>query len=474
MLGENEGQIHQIDPRTLRFRDPVLESRYQSAHLARSLPVVRTALLLGVILFAAFGALDYMLARDTLIELWTIRFGVAIPALAVAYALIATDWAYQYHQAILAFAMVVAGFSIIAMTVVASMPAAHLYYAGVILVIIYCTTLFRLYFIYGAAISLSLFVGYVVAASSINPIPTWVLVGNTFFLSVVAGVGVFISYIVDAFLRRLFAQTISLEEAHSEALDLKVRAMEANHAKTLFLAMMSHELRTPLTAISGFSEMMRDEVLGPIATPRYREYARDINDSSRFLQDILDDILDISHASSGELRLQESRVNLTALVAEVKNFLREQAASRGITTSCELPRTPVVLLGDRRLLRQLLVNLLTNSLKFTPSGGRVSVSLRRSPEGGCVLTVADTGRGIPEEERERIFQPFVQLSDPFTRQQIGAGLGLPLVRRIADLHGADLDLETEVGRGSAFVITFPRERVPEAGCQQADRVSSDS
>lgn len=455
------GAGHEIDSRTLRFREPLLETRYQEAYLASSLPLVRAALLLGAALFAMFGALDFAIARDTLHGLWAIRYGVACPALLGAYALTRTALVQQYHQVILSFAMIVAGLCIIAMTVVASMPAAHLYYAGLILVVIYCTTLFRLYFIYAAAISVFLFQIYAAAAAFINPIPSGILLSNSFILAVVVGVGVVISYMIDGFLRRLFAQNVVLEEAHREAEELKVKAQEANRAKSTFLAMMSHELRTPLTAIAGFSEMIRDEILGPLQTRKYCEYARDIHNSSNFLHAIIDDILNVSEAEAGELRLNEREIDFHALVEEVMCLFRKDAAERGIDTRCVLPRSPVRLLGDERLLRQLLVNLVTNGLKFTKTGGQVAVTLSERSDGAYELMVSDTGCGIPADQRERIFQPFVQLSDPLTRQQVGAGLGLPLVQRIAELHGAELSLDTEVGRGSVFRVAFPVERFAE-------------
>lgn len=244
------------------------------------------------------------------------------------------------------------------------------------------------------------------------------------------------------------------ELAHKSMLE----AQAANRAKTEFLANMSHELRTPLNAIMGFSEVMSLEVLGPIGQPRYREYAEDILTSSRHLLRLISDILDIAKIEAGKLDVEESVIDVGELLADAHRFVDKQAERAGLTLTVEALDLPRVR-GDERRLKQILLNLLSNAVKFTPAGGSVRVTARRTPGGGLAMSVHDTGIGIAPDEIERAMAPFSQVETGLARRYDGTGLGLPLSKALAELHGGSLTLESEPGVGTTVTVLLPPERV---------------
>jgi PAS domain S-box-containing protein len=239
----------------------------------------------------------------------------------------------------------------------------------------------------------------------------------------------------------------------------KTSAEFANRAKTEFLANMSHEIRTPLNAILGFSEVIMDEVFGPIGTPKYLEYATDIRNSGTHLLQIINDLLDLSKLDAGKLELHETEVSLQELVEGSVRLVRERAGSAGVAIDIELSEDLPRLRADERILKQILINLLTNSIKFTLRGGRVSISGRRTGWGAIELAVADTGIGMSAGEIEIALTPFGQVEHALTRQHQGTGLGLPLARSLAELHGGRLDVRSTRGVGTTVTVTLPPERL---------------
>lgn len=235
------------------------------------------------------------------------------------------------------------------------------------------------------------------------------------------------------------------------------QATAANQRKSQFLAAMSHELRTPLNAILGFSEMIKEQILGPCGNPRYVDYARDIFTAGIHLLGLINDILDLSKVEAGRMQLLEEEIDIPRLVAECLEMVAETARNRGLTLRREEPEGRFRLRGDARLLRQILLNLLSNSLKFTPSGGSISVHLERSA-GAAVIQIRDTGIGIAAEAMERVIEEFQQADITVARDHGGTGLGLPLSRRFMALHGGELVLESQVGAGTTATLRFPPER----------------
>jgi two-component system cell cycle sensor histidine kinase PleC len=250
-----------------------------------------------------------------------------------------------------------------------------------------------------------------------------------------------------------------LEEQQLISDEARRRAEAASMAKSRFLATMSHELRTPLNAIMGFSEVMKDEILGPHANPVYRDYAADIYESGRHLLELINEILDLSRIEAERYELHGERLHLAEVIEECHRLLKLRAENKCldivVKVSPDLPQVWV----DPRAMRQICLNLLSNALKFTPSGGRVTVTLAPSPDGGQFLSVRDTGPGIPKEEIPKVMQAFGQGSLAHETAEGGTGLGLPIVKSLIELHGGSFELRSELGRGTEVIMVVPRQRV---------------
>jgi len=248
-------------------------------------------------------------------------------------------------------------------------------------------------------------------------------------------------------------------EAAYDSLRLAKEAAEAgSRAKSGFLATMSHELRTPLNAIIGFSEMMLREVLGTLGNEQYRTYVADIHESGMHLLQIINDILDLSKAEAGKLEIHEEAFDLRDTIRSVRQLISARMCDGGLSDSVELPADLPLLRADERKTKQILLNLVTNAVKFTPSGGHIEIASRFDPETGLVLTVSDTGIGIAPADLARVLEPFEQVDSSFSRSHQGTGLGLPLVKTIVELHGGNLELRSAVGVGTQVSVTFPPQR----------------
>ena len=234
-------------------------------------------------------------------------------------------------------------------------------------------------------------------------------------------------------------------------------AEQASRAKSEFLATMSHELRTPLNAIIGFSEAMKLEMFGPLGNGRYSEYAQDINSSGTHLLALVSDILDISRVESGTDTLNEEEVRVETVSREVLDVMRLKAGSAGVICRLEAPAALPPVLADERKLRQIVMNLVGNAIKFNRRGGTVTVRLDAGPR-GYAIAVADTGIGIAKEDIPKALARFVQLEDQLSRKYEGLGLGLPIVQALAAQHGGRLDIESTPGRGTTVTVTLPPER----------------
>jgi two-component system cell cycle sensor histidine kinase PleC len=250
-----------------------------------------------------------------------------------------------------------------------------------------------------------------------------------------------------------------IEEEKSISDEARWRAEAANVAKSRFLATMSHELRTPLNAILGFSEVMKSELLGPIANDSYREYCGSIHDSGRHLLQLINDILDLSRIEAGRYELNEEPVKLSEVVEDCMRLLHLRAQHKGLVIVLECAKGLEQIWADARAVRQICLNLMSNALKFTPRGGRISLSLLATPDGGQVLAVKDTGPGIPKEEIPRVMQAFGQGSLAQHSAEGGTGLGLPIVHSLVTLHGGTFELRSELRKGTEAIVCFPEGRV---------------
>jgi two-component system cell cycle sensor histidine kinase PleC len=257
-----------------------------------------------------------------------------------------------------------------------------------------------------------------------------------------------------------------LRRSQTALIAAREKAEVANRAKTEFLANMSHELRTPLNAVIGFSTLMRDRAWGPIHE-KYAEYADLMSEAGTHLLTIVNDILDIARAEAGKLQLNEEEIDLAHLITQTSRFIREQAAKAGVNFVTEGADHLPKFRGDTVKLRQILLNLLGNAIKFTPAGGQVTLSVSRDADGGVTIEVADTGIGIAEDQMELAMAPFGQIDSKLSRKFDGTGLGLPLTKRLVELHGGTLKIESEVAEGTTVSVLLPSFRVVERALKQA-------
>ncbi len=248
-----------------------------------------------------------------------------------------------------------------------------------------------------------------------------------------------------------------LDAARCDAEEASRQAQAANQAKSAFLAAMSHELRTPLNSILGFSEVIRDEIFGPLGTHRYADYASDIHTSGRHLLDLINDVLDLSKIEAGKLDLALEPVDVRQLLQSCSKLVRERAQQQGLALLLETEPMLPEITADERAVKQIVLNLLSNALKFTDRGGEVILRADRTPANGVRITVADSGCGIPSDRLERVLQPFEQADNAYARASGGTGLGLALVKSFAELHGGSIAITSTVGVGTVVNVTLPRQ-----------------
>ncbi len=247
------------------------------------------------------------------------------------------------------------------------------------------------------------------------------------------------------------------KEVEQELTVLKESAELANRAKSEFMALMSHELRTPLNAILGFSEILASEMFGPLGSPRYRDYARDVNESGTHLLDLINDILDLSKAEAGKIELCEGNLDINGVIKRCDKMLSGRAEQAGLSLNFDLALDLPYLVGDERRIKQVLINLISNALKFTPVGGVVTVSSYITSK-GLELSVMDTGIGMAANEIPKALAPFGQVDSSLSRKHEGTGLGLPLSKRLTELHGAEFLLTSKPGVGTTVTLVFPLEK----------------
>jgi len=260
-------------------------------------------------------------------------------------------------------------------------------------------------------------------------------------------------------LRHMLSVSRDVTERMRHELEVKAareRAESASKAKSRFLANMSHELRTPLNAVIGFTDMMRQRTFGPLGNEKYEEYATLIYDSGQLLLDLISDMLDMAKIEAGKLELNIETVDFNGTIEDSVRMLRDRAENGGLELSISLPNAPLFVNADKRAVKQIMLNLLSNAIKFTPPGGSVGVSVTLE-NGSAVITVADTGIGIPSEDLDRLGNPFEQVNGDPMLAKSGSGLGLALVRALVEKHGGTLKITSEEGIGTAVRVSLPMQ-----------------
>lgn len=239
----------------------------------------------------------------------------------------------------------------------------------------------------------------------------------------------------------------------------RAHATMASRVAADFLSGMSHELRTPLNAIIGFSEIIKNEIFGPIGSARYRSYVKDINDSGQHLLDLVDDLLDVARVEAGEEPIAEDAVAVAALVRDCVADVAPRAGASGVTLETDVGDELPLLRADAAKLRQVLAHLLSNAVKFTPRGGRVRIAAWARPGAGYVIQVTDNGVGIALKDISVALSPFGQIDNPLRRPFDGTGLGLPLAKALVEMHAGSIDLQSEPNAGTTVTLRFPAERI---------------
>lgn len=287
---------------------------------------------------------------------------------------------------------------------------------------------------------------------------TAVLTFVAILLSIWLAVFVYLCHLLSSryFERTLFLTRAELGAATRRATDL---ADQANQAKTRFLANVSHELRTPLNAIIGFSEMLRSGYFGKLGHVKYAEYVDDINRSGHHLKKLIDDVLDISRIEMGRMKLNTERVPVSTLMHECASTTRTQFEQACVLLTVACAKALPFILGDGLRLKQIILNLLTNAIKFTPPGGSVSLTAGLADDGDLMIHVSDTGIGMKHEDIPRALLPFVQLANSPFQGDHGLGIGLHLVRVFAEAHEGSVMIHSEPGRGSIITVRLPKRRL---------------
>ena len=329
------------------------------------------------------------------------------------------------------------------------------------------------------------------SAVTYRPDPTIIVPGQMFdpMLMALAVTGVAVVILVLGLVGALVDGHLS-DRSHAEAARLRVHVAEleatkqqlehtsetlrhaleaadaAIKAKSAFLAAMSHELRTPLNAVIGFSEMLSLEAFGPVGGTRNKEYLNDINGSGRHLLALINDILDIARIEAGHAELHEEIVDLAALVHQTLAMVKPQAGAENIALTEKIEADVQAVYADERRLKQVLINLVGNAVKFTMAGGKVAVTVRRVAD-GVAIAVSDSGIGIAEQDIPRVMSQFGQIDSSLARQYQGTGLGLPLAKQLTELHGGTLAIESVLGAGTTVTVTLPAARIRSPGPAQA-------
>jgi len=465
-----------------------LEPLFIQSHFRESLTRIRVALLICIFFYSIFGILDAIMVPDKKTIFWGIRYGVFCPCALWGLWFSFRPGFEKYAQPLLFFLCLLAGLGIELMVILAGPPVAYSYYTGIILVFITIYTFIRLRFVYAVPCSWLIVTCYEIGSIWIVQTPSAMLINNNFFF---VSANVFcmlagysgelnmrkrfftsfkleqekdkVSRINSELERRVAERTVQLESANTDlhtALDqargLAKKAEVANIAKSEFLANMSHEIRTPMNGVIGAAEIALAEEL----SPEVEKCLRIIHDSGHSLLSIINDILDFSKIESGHLELKHAGFNLDQTIERIMEMFFTQAKKKDIDLILKKsPGLPEILVGDAMRLRQVIINLISNAIKFTDSGGAITIGVGHEDYGKhnsqvlLHLYVKDTGRGIKSKDLDKLFTPFTQADSSTTREYGGTGLGLAISKNIIEKMNGHIHIKSEYGKGTWVSIS---------------------
>lgn len=443
---------------TAEYRDRAVEDRFRRWRYRDSLLGIRIVSLIALLaaipfisaLYVRFG---FSAEFQTIASL---RIAALLFPLAVLYATFA-KWSYRALDWLVLGAVLVTFGQVVALSTltVGEVRLLELQYILVIL-IVYLFVPNRFLFNAIPCIGLSIIFLLDVSlqaeklASEQIGLIVWIVLANL--------LGIFSAQRTERLRRSEFATRQKETIAKARLADAKEEAETANRTKSAFLANMSHELRTPLNAINGFSEMMLHSVFGPLGDSRYKGYVQDINASGRHLLSLIDEILDLSKIEAGKRDLEESRISTRDLVTDCFRVITPMARDRNVTLSENVPADLPDLWVDEVALRQVLINLTVNGVKYSEDEGHVDVSASVTGDGDVRIDVRDQGIGIRQKDLEKVTAPFVRVDDPNARSQEGTGLGLSIAKAFIELHNGTLEIDSIFGRGTTVSIILPSDR----------------
>lgn len=442
------------------FADPAKEREYQQAEGPYAIVYARLALGLAAVLFASFGITDWLFAPNAL-AMSAIR-AASILVLLIAFATSYAPAAQPHHQLLMQIGALSVGIGYIGVVALAPPQLLSLYLDCVILVIVGIFVVLRMSTLRAAwsvLIVMALLDGayLYLGLGTRDDFIVYQLIMVTAF-----AIGFFSNVIYErqrrtAYLGRRAAeqQAARLEQALRRAAEAQMQAEQAARVKSDFVAHVSHELRTPLNAVIGFGEVLERQIFGPLGHRKYAEYARDIRESGQHLLSLINDVLDLSKVEAGRMELHRELLAPHELARASLVLVSGLSQARGTRVSVDMPQDLPPVFGDARAIKQMLVNLLSNALKFSPPGGAVSIAARADDD-KVRFIISDNGPGMTADQVQVAMTPFGQVSGMVADSERGTGLGLALANSLAELHGAPLQLDSEPGRGTRAIVTLPR------------------
>ena len=452
-MSDDFGRMH---PLWLRFADPSMEASFAEEQARKALRLYRLAGVFGGAVVAFWAVFDYVVpmagrprGQSSLVMLFWF-----LPVYVLGYLFSYSRGFLRHQQGITVTGLCLVSVALAGMA--SRMPREM--FPGILAIvcihILATYTVLRLRFpvaCIGGWFALVIFLGYLGSSGA----PGVALIRIGALLAVANALGMFSCYQMDRYVRLEYVAMRLREQAELEARRARDQAEAATRAKSEFLANMSHELRTPLNAIIGFSEVLRDGMFGDL-NAKQEEYAGDIHESGRHLLSLINDILDLSKIEAGRMELEVTTFDLPSAIDNAVILVRERAGGRGLALETDVDPSLREFKGDERKFKQILLNLLSNALKFTPQGGKITVTAR-ARSSRVEVAVTDTGVGIAPDDLSRIFEEFRQVGTDQGRKAEGTGLGLALTKRFVELHGGTVRVESALGKGSTFTFTLAEQ-----------------